>query len=280
MKNIIEISNKKPSLTEYYSKILNNKYLIYQITKKEFLTAYTQSFIGIFYHALVPLFQTLVFNFFLNKIEFSPDEKIPSFLFIFISLTIWNLFVTNALKTSQVFLTNRKYLSKLYFYKFSLVISSMLISLMHFIINFLILMGVILYFKINFNVLIDLDFKILLLPLIVVIALLLSSGLGMIICSVSVRYRDLVFGTNFLIQILLFLSPVLYGLNKIDPNISFLFLFNPVINFLELFRWVFIDDYNLEINYIFAINLINILLIFIMGSKMFISAERKIADFV
>ena len=109
MKKIIEISSKKPSLLEYYSEVLQNKYLIFQITKKEFITAYTQSLAGFLYHALVPLMQTIIFNFFINKIEFNPNDKIPSFLFVLIGVTMWNLFSTNTIKISQIFLTNRKY---------------------------------------------------------------------------------------------------------------------------------------------------------------------------
>ena len=69
MKKITEISNKKPTLLEYYSKILQNKYLIFQITKKEFITAYTQSLLGFLYHALVPLVQTIIFNFFIYQFQ-------------------------------------------------------------------------------------------------------------------------------------------------------------------------------------------------------------------
>ena len=280
MKNIIEISSKKPTLLEYYSEVLQNKYLIFQITKKEFITAYTQSLVGFLYHALVPLMQTIIFNFFINKIEFNPNDKIPSFLFVLIGVTIWNLFSANTIKISQIFLTNRKYLSKLYFYKFSLVISSILITTTHFVINFLILLGTILFFKIKFeNIQIDLDFKIFFIIIPIGLAAILSAGIGMIICSLSVRYRDLLFGVNFIFQLLIFVSPVLFSVNNMDGQFSTFLFLNPTTSFLEFFRWIFISDYQINMQY-FMINVFCSVLLFLIGTKLYISAERKVADYL
>ena len=280
MKKIIEISSKKPTLLEYYSEVLQNKYLIFQITKKEFITAYTQSLVGFLYHALVPLMQTIIFNFFINKIEFNPNDKIPSFLFVLIGVTIWNLFSANTIKISQIFLTNRKYLSKLYFYKFSLVISSILVTTTHFVINFLILLGTILFFKIKFeNIQIDLDFKIFFIIIPIGIAAILSAGIGMIICSLSVRYRDLLFGVNFIFQLLIFVSPVLFSVNNMDGQFSTFLFLNPTTSFLEFFRWIFISDYQINMQY-FMINVFCSVLIFLIGTKLYISAERKVADYL
>lgn len=278
--NLIEISSKKPSLINYYLEIFQNKYLIYQITRREFVTAYTQSILGILYHAFVPIVQTIVFNFFLNKIDFNPDDKVPTFLFIFIGLTIWNLFFNNSLRVSNIFLTNRKYLGKLYFYRFSLVISSMIINCTHFLINFIILICIILYFKINLSLgSLTLDYKLLFVPLIVFITAIFSSGIGLIICSLSVRYRDLLFGLNFIFQLLMFVSPVLFSLDTINETLSLIFLLNPITSFLELFRWVFISDYMINLTFIW-INISFIFIIFLIGSKMFIQSERKVADFI
>jgi len=280
MKKIIEISSKKPTLLEYYSEVLQNKYLIFQITKKEFITAYTQSLVGFLYHALVPLMQTIIFNFFINKIEFNPNDKIPSFLFVLIGVTIWNLFSTNTIKISQIFLTNRKYLAKLYFYKFSLIISSILITTTHFIINFLILLSIILFFKITYeNIQIDLNAKIFLTIIPVTIAAILSTGIGMIICSLSIRYRDLLFGVNFIFQLLMFVSPVLFSVNSMDGQFSTFLFLNPTTSFLEFFRWIFISDYQIDMQY-FMINVFCSVLVFLIGTKLYISAERKVADYL
>ena len=280
MKKITEISSKKPTLLEYYSKILQNKYLIFQITKKEFITAYTQSLLGFLYHALVPLMQTIIFNFFINKIEFSPNDKIPSFLFVLIGVTMWNLFSTNTIKISQIFTTNRKYISKLYFYKFSLIVSSIIITTTHFIINLLILLSIILFFKITYeNMQIDLNAKIFLIIIPVTIATLLSAGIGMIICSLSIRYRDLLFGINFIFQLLIFVSPVLFSVNSMDGQFSTFLFLNPTTSFLEFFRWIFITDYQIKFHY-FVVNVICSVLIFLFGTKLYISAERKVADYL
>tara|TARA_B100000989_G_C19526446_1_gene467133 strand:- start:2968 stop:3549 length:582 start_codon:yes stop_codon:yes gene_type:complete len=193
---------------------------------------------------------------------------------------MWNLFSTNTVKISQIFLTNRKYLSRLYFYKFSLVVSSILITTTHFIINLLILLGTIFFFKIKFeNIQIDLDFKIFFIIIPIGIAAILSSGIGMIICSLSVRYRDLLFGVNFIFQLLIFVSPVLFSVNNMDGQFSTFLFLNPTTSFLEFFRWIFISDYQINIQY-FIINVFCTVLVFLIGTKLYISAERKVADYL
>ena len=224
--------------------------------------------------------QTIIFNFFINKIEFSPNDKIPSFLFVLIGVTMWNLFSTNTIKISQIFTTNRKYISKLYFYKFSLIVSSILITTTHFIINLLILLSIILFFKITYeNMQIDLNAKIFLIIIPVTIAALLSAGIGMIICSLSIRYRDLLFGINFIFQLLIFTSPVLFSVNSMDGQFSTFLFLNPTTSFLEFFRWIFITDYQIKFHY-FVVNVICSVLIFLFGTKLYISAERKVADYI
>ena len=274
------ISNKPRSVLPYLKEILYSKHLIYQLVKKEFITAYTQSILGPAYHALVPLVQTLVFNFFLNKLDFVPSGNVPSFVFYFTSICIWSLFSTNSIKVSNLFLTNRKYISKINFNRFVLVIASSFINLSHFFINFAILIFILLFSKYYFNInAIVFDIKIFILPFILFYVLILSAGIGMIVTSLSVRYRDLVFGLVFIFQLLMFVSPVLYSPNIVDGNYPLMILINPVTSCLELFRWIFIENYNL-INKAIVINIVTTLIIFFIGIKLFIRTERQVSDFL
>lgn len=278
--NLVEISSKQKSILAYLIEMFSNKYLILQISKKELITAYAQSLLGIFYHALVPMVQAIVFNFFFKKIEYTPSNEIPSFLFILISITIWNLFVNNSIKTSNIFLANRKYISKLYFNRFVFVISSCVINSIHFLINLSILFFVIFFFQSYYEIeSVSLNFKIFMIPFLIFNVIILSSGIGMIISSLSIRYRDFLFGLTFIFQILMFISPVLFSLNTIHSALSIIFLINPVTSFLELFRWIFIDTYNLNLFFI-LINILTAFLIFFIGLKLYINADRKVADFI
>ena len=109
--------------------------------------------------------------------------------------------------------------------------------------------------------------------------LILSAGIGMIVTSLSVRYRDLVFGLVFIFQLLMFVSPVLYSPNIVDGNYPLMILINPVTSCLELFRWIFIENYNL-INKAIVINIVTTLIIFFIGIKLFIRTERQVSDFL
>tara|TARA_B110000503_G_C7074430_1_gene382304 strand:- start:281 stop:1126 length:846 start_codon:yes stop_codon:yes gene_type:complete len=279
-KNFYIISKKPKNIFPYLKDLLWNKHLIYQIAKKEFITAYTQSLLGPFYHALVPLLQTIIFNFFLNNLDFSPSGSVPSFIFYFMSICVWNLFASNSIKVSNIYITNRKYISKIHFNRFALVVASSFINSIHFLINFLILVFILLFSKYYYNVeSVVFDIKILILPFILFYILVLSAGIGMIITSLSVRYRDLVFGLVFIFQLLMFISPVLYSPNLLDGNYLSIILINPVTSFLELFRWVFIENYTLT-NEVIIINVVTTLIIFFIGLKLFIKTERQVADFL
>ena len=101
----------------------------------------------------------------------------------------------------------------------------------------------------------------------------------MIICSLSIRYRDLLFGVNFIFQLLMFVSPVLFSVNSMDGQFSTFLFLNPTTSFLEFFRWIFISDYQIDMQY-FMINVFCSVLVFLIGTKLYISAERKIADYL
>ena len=84
---------------------------------------------------------------------------------------------------------------------------------------------------------------------------------------------------DVVVIILMFVSPVLFSLDTINETLSLIFLLNPITSFLELFRWVFISDYMINLTFIW-INISFIFIIFLIGSKMFIQSERKVADFI
>ena len=279
-KSYFIISKKPKDVLPYLKELFWNKYLIYQLVKKEFIAAYTQSILGPVYYVLVPLLQTIVFNFFLNNLDFRPSNLVPSFIFYFIGMSVWNFFSSNSIKVSNIYITNRKYIAKLNFNRFALVVASSFINFIHFLISFIILIFILLYSKYYLNVeLIVFDYKIFILPIVIFYILFLSSGIGMIIASLSVRYKDLVFGLVFIFQLLMFISPVLYSPNLLDKNYLSLILFNPVTSCLELFRWIFLENYVLFSEAI-AINVATTLIIFFIGIKLFINAEKHVADFL
>ena len=238
-----------------------NKYLIYCLVKKNIFVSYAQSFIGPLYFLLLPLIQTIVFSFFLNNIFDLNSDKIGSFIFILISTTFWNFFSSTTVKASNSYLHNKHLISKVYFDRLIFFIQSILTSSFNLIINLFLMFFIILIFHYtNNDIGVNISPRLVYLPLFIFYACIFSLGISIIIASISVRYRDILYGTSFIFQLFLFASPVLYSLDKLNGLTYKFMLFNPFTFLLEFFRWIFYINKSIDINLL----IINITYCFIL----------------
>ena len=225
--------------------IWKSKFIIYEFAKKELKTSYAQTIIGPVYFILLPLIQAIILNFFMNNItNKSTIDGYPSFIFCLLGTTIWNLCSTMITKNSGCLLLNRKLITKTYINKLIFYISGTIISFIHFLTNFLLLVGILIYYKyfVSDALYIEFSYKLLFLPLILFYLTILCFSVGTIISCISIRYRDVVYGIPFIISMFFFISPVLFSA-KSGKLFSFIFSINPVSSVMEYFRWVFLVDY-------------------------------------
>lgn len=279
-KNIIIINKKGKSFIDYIFDIFTNKFLIYELLKKDFKIAYAQTILGPLFFILVPITQSLVFTFFTNNINIKEINGIPTFIFFLLSTTIWNFIYNSVIKCSSVLLANRKLISKIYFNRIIFFVVSILISLIHFIINFAMLLIILFLYKFYYNnEIINLSLKIFILPFVIFLASLFSFSVGVIFASASVKYRDLVYGLPFIFQMLMFLSPVLYSIKSVNGLIYNFLILNPITSILELFRYIFIHDYDFSFNVLY-LNIIQIFILLIAGMYFFRFMDKKISDLI
>lgn len=280
-KKIIIINNKNRNLFEHLSELYSSKYLIYELSKKEFKSAYTQTLLGPIFFFLLPFIQALVFSFFTVKFDIDKISGIPTFIFFLIGITLWNFFSLCTIKCSGVFFNNRKLIDKAYFNRLIFFIVASFVCSIHFLINLISMFLLILFYKYFYqSELIIINIKLLLIPLVAILTIILSISIGMIISALSIRHRDLIYGLPFIFQMLIFLSPVLYPLNNtINIYNSFFFIFNPFSSLVELFRFIFIKDYVLLFN-IIIINFVEILVLWIVGFQMFKRVEKTVQDLI
>lgn len=259
--------------------ILKSKFIIYEFAKKELKTSYAQTIIGPFYFVLLPLIQAIILSFFMNNItNKSTIEGYPSFIFCLLGTTIWNLCSTMITKNSSCLLINRKLITKTYVNKLIFYISGTIISFIHFLTNFLLLVGILIYYKyfISDALYIEFSYKLLFLPLILFYLTILCYSLGKIISCISIRYRDVVYGIPILLSMFFFISPVLFSA-KSGKLFSFIFSINPVSSVMEYFRWIFLVDYE-PLNKILILNLSITIGLFFLSIYIFKKTENKIAD--
>jgi lipopolysaccharide transport system permease protein len=279
-KNIITIDKKGKFLLDYVFDIFTNKFLIYELVKKDFKIVYAQTLLGPLFFILSPIIQSLVFTFFTNNINIKEINGLPTFIFFLLSTTIWSFISNSVLKCSSVLLLNRKLISRIYFSRIIFFVVSILISLIHFIINFLTLFIILFLYKFYYNnEVINFGLNVFILPFVILLAVLFSFSVGIICASASVKYRDLAYGLPFIFQILMFLSPVLYSIKSLNGFVYTLVILNPITSILELFRYAFINDYNFSFNVLY-LNMLQIFILLISGLYFFRFIDKKIADLI
>jgi lipopolysaccharide transport system permease protein len=278
--NITIIDKKGKFFRDYFLDIFSSKFLIYELVKKDFKIAYSQTILGPIFFILVPVIQSLVFTFFTNSFNIKEINGLPTFLFFLLGTTLWNFISNSTIKCSQVLLSNRKLISKVYFNRIIFFIVSILISFIHFIINFMTLVIFLLFYKFYFNLdIINFNINIFILPFVILLSAIFSFSIGIIFASASIKYRDLSYGLPFIFQILMFLSPVLYPMESLNSRIYSVAIFNPMTSLLELFRYIFINNYNFSLE-VLSLNVLQIFILFVIGLHFFRYIDKKISDLI
>ena len=275
----IIINNQNDTFISLVREVFYNKFIILELFKKDLKTSYAQSLLGPFYFILYPLIQTFFFNFLLTNFGKFNTANLPSFIFFLSGITFWNFISISSIKCSEIYNVNRKVLVKLYINKLNFFISALLISLTHFFINLMIFILLLMYFKFNLFTEISFSIKLFLLIPLIFFSMLLSLAIGFIISSLSLKYKDIIYDMNIIFQILILISPVLFASQNINQNHYFILYLNPFASLIECFRWIFFKDYQIIYSLIFF-NMVEILVLFIIGSKMFVLVQKRISDLI
>jgi len=256
--------------------LYNSKYVLYEFIKRDLKILYTQSIFGPIFYILFPLLQCGVFNFIINKFSGKTEIIDSTFIELLICLIFWNLFSSNLVRGCGILIENFKIIKKLYIPRLIFYITPFFSSFVTFIIQLFFFISIYLFFNENISI-IDFSLKkfIVFLFLIFYVFVLYFSG-SLFVSSISIKYRDLVYLVKFMIQILLFLSPVLYSLSSLDELSRLIIGLNPFSLVPELARWIFFDN-NIYLNLI-VYNLIFTFFFFILSMYLFIKNEKNIAD--
>ena len=148
-KTIYKIVDGKKSGYNYYREIIDSKFVIYEFFKRDIKILYAQSILGPVFYIILPLLQTGVFNFFINKIFGNGLDFATSFLIIFINMVFWNLFSHNTIKGASVLILNIKLINKVYIPRLIFFISPYFVSLVHFLVQFVFFILLLFYFNVK-----------------------------------------------------------------------------------------------------------------------------------
>ncbi|SEQ09160.1 lipopolysaccharide transport system permease protein [Hyunsoonleella jejuensis] len=285
------ISPKGKFIDFNFKEIWRYKDLLFLFVKRDVITLYKQTVLGPLWYLIQPLITSVIFTIIFNGIaNINVGANVHPFLFNLAGVTIWNYFAECLKGTSDSFKKNQNIFSKVYFPRVIMPMTVVISSLLKFGIQFLIFIGFYLFFAfqnkagtIDFNALI-------LLPLLVLLMGLLGLGLGMIISSMTTKYRDLSFLVGFGVQLLMYVSAVMYpiqdAVEKIESNfpqsssyINPIIENNPLAYIVETFRYMFFSQGEFSTKSI-LITLIVSVCIALLGLVIFNKTEKSFIDTV
>ena len=216
--------------------------LIALFTKRNFNLIYKQTILGPAWILLQPMFTTLIYTLVFGGIAGISTDGVPQILFYMAGTALWTYFSQTLTKTSTTFTANARVFGKVYFPRLVMPISTVLSGIINFGVQFLLFACFWVYYIIK-GVIAPNYLGILLLPVILVYLGLLGMGLGIIISSLTTKYRDLSMLVTFGVQLWMYITPVVYPVSTItSPLLRTLILLNPVTCAVETFRWIFLGE--------------------------------------
>lgn len=255
--------------------------LLEMYIKRDIVTFYKQTILGPVWFFIQPVFTTIVYMFVFGGLAGIPTDGIPQPLFYLSGICMWNYFSESLTKTSDTFLTNQAIFGKVYFPRLIAPLSVTITGLIKMFIQLILFTAVYVYFKAN-GATISLNIYALLFPVLILILAGLGLGFGIIISSMTTKYRDLKFLIAFAIQLWMYATPVIYPLSVMKGNYEkymWLIQANPVTAVMETFKYGFLGQgtfswFALGYSFLFMI------IVLFAGIFIFNRVERSFMDVI
>lgn len=255
--------------------------LLTMYVKRDIVTMYKQTILGPLWYVIQPLFTTIMFMFVFGGIAGIPTDGLPQPLFYMAGILCWNYFSECLTKCSETFNANQHIFGKVYFPRlvvpFSIVISSLLKLAIQFV-----LFVVIYIFYIYKGYTPDVTWYILLVPILIIMLAGLGLGFGLIISSMTTKYRDLRFLVSFGVQLWMYITPVIYPLSVLKnnyPDYVWAIVANPLTSIIETFKIAFLGQGTFEWIYLFY-SLVFTILVMLFGMLTFNKIQRSFMDVI
>jgi len=216
--------------------VIEYRDLIFLFVKRDIATTYKQTILGPLWYIFQPIFTTVMFIIVFRHVAYLGTDDVPPALFYSIGTILWSLFSSLLTSQARVFYSNKDIFGKVYFPRLTVPISIIFGELLKFAIQFVI-------FAIIFIIHLFNDYKqflslnLLILPFILLWMVLMATGLGLIISSITTRYRDLAKALEFFLSMFMYAIPVVYPLSEVTGKIRIIFALNPITAILECFRY-------------------------------------------
>jgi lipopolysaccharide transport system permease protein len=251
--------------------------LLYFLVWRDLKVRYKQTALGVAWILLQPVVSMVVFSVLFGTLLDVPSGEVPYPVFAYAALLPWNYFAFSLTKSSTSLVGSAHLITKVYFPRLTIPLAGVLSGLVDFGIAFLVLIGLMIYYGLTPTL------ATLLLPLFLALAMLTALGFGLWLSALNVRYRDINYLIPFLVQLWMYLTPVVYGSTLITERFRFLLSLNPMTGVVEGFRWALLGNRLAEAKppgLLFVVSIAITLLVLVSGAIYFQRTEDTFADIV
>ena len=258
----------------YWKDLWHYHELFFFLSWRDILVRYKQTAIGIAWSVVRPLLTMIVFSVVFGKLAKLPSEGIPYPILVYSAMLPWQFFANSLSESSNSLITNANMLSKVYFPRIIMPASTVIVSLVDFLISFVILVALMIWYQFMP------DWRIITLPFFLFLALIAALGFGFWLAALNVKYRDFRYIVPFIVQFGLYISPVGFSTSVVPEKWRLFYSLNPMVGVIDGFRWAILGG-STHIYWLgFLLSSALTLLLFFLGIGYFRNTERTFADIV
>lgn len=248
--------------------------LFYFLSWRDVKIKYKQTVIGAVWAVFKPLVSMVVLSIFFGRLAHLPSDNIPYPIFVYSGLLFWTLFSSGLGDATDSFTSNERIITKVYFPRIILPVSSIFTNLVDFAIAAVILVGLMGYYRFAPSAAVIIWF-----PVLIILTVLTALGVGLLFGSLNVKYRDVRFLLGFFMQMLIFITPVIYPVSIVSTKWRWILGLNPMSGVIDTARAVLLKTHPIDFG-LLGISLLSLIIYFILGYFYFRKVERFFADVI
>ncbi len=263
-----------------FKEIWEYRDLLKVFVKRDITAVYKQTVLGPFWFFLQPVITTFIFALVFGRIAQIPTSGIPPILFYMSGIVLWNYFSDCLIQISNTFISNANVFGKVYFPRLIVPLSVIISNLFKFLVQFLLFVAIYLVYVSSGDYSFSFNIRyVTLIPLFILIAAFLAFSIGLLISSMTVKYKDMRFLLGFGVQLFMYASPIIYPLSTLSGKLLTIAKLNPIASVIEGLRMVFFNSGVFSASMI-GYSLIVTLLLLVLSLSVFYKVERSFMDTV
>lgn len=259
----------------YWADLWRYRELFHILSWRDIVVRYKQTVIGVLWAILRPLLTMIVFTVIFGRLAKLPsDGNVPYAIMVYAAMLPWQFFASSVSESSNSLVDNTPLITKVYFPRIIIPISSIVTSFIDFLVSFVILILLMVYYQFTPS------WNILFLPVFLIVAFLAAAGAGLYITALNVKYRDFRYIVPFIVQFGLYISPVGFSSSIVSEKYRLLYSMNPMVGVIDGFRWAILGAKSTIYLPGFLMSIGVMLFFLILGIYKFRKMEKTFADII